>query len=51
VPWWFPYGPGAIDGFRGVGDLLYRDGLAPKAAAAWRHRRGLAHLGRRYLGR
>jgi acyl-CoA reductase-like NAD-dependent aldehyde dehydrogenase len=51
VPWWFPYGPAATDGFRGLVDLLYRDGLVSKAQSAWRHRRGLAHLGGRYLAR
>ncbi len=51
VPWWYPYGPDAAEGFRGMVDVLHRRGLGPKAAAAWRHRRGLAHLGRRYLGR
>jgi acyl-CoA reductase-like NAD-dependent aldehyde dehydrogenase len=51
VPWWYPYGPDAADGFRGMVDVLYRPGLGPKVTAAWRHRRGLAQLGRRYLGR
>ena len=50
VPWWFPYGPEAVDGFRGMVEVLYRPGLASKAAAAWRHRRGLGYVGRRYLG-
>ncbi len=49
VPWWYPYDRGALDGFRGVADLLYRRGLRPKLEAAWRHRRGLVALGRRYL--
>jgi succinate-semialdehyde dehydrogenase/glutarate-semialdehyde dehydrogenase len=50
VPWWYPYGADAADGLRGMADVLYRSGLGARAAAAWRHRRGLVHLGRRYLG-
>jgi acyl-CoA reductase-like NAD-dependent aldehyde dehydrogenase len=49
VPWWFPYGPDALDGFRGVVGVIYGDGLRARAAAAWRHRRGLAHIVKRYL--
>jgi acyl-CoA reductase-like NAD-dependent aldehyde dehydrogenase len=49
VPWWFPYGADALDGFRGVVGMLYADGLRARAAAAWRHRRGLAHIVKRYL--
>jgi hypothetical protein len=51
VPWWFPYGPRTLDGFRGVAGVLFGDGLVPRATAALRHGRGLAHLARRYLGR
>jgi succinate-semialdehyde dehydrogenase/glutarate-semialdehyde dehydrogenase len=51
VPWWFPYGPRALDGFQGVAGVLFGDGLVPRAAAAIRHGRGLAHLARRYLAR
>jgi acyl-CoA reductase-like NAD-dependent aldehyde dehydrogenase len=50
VPWWYPYGADALDGFRGLTGVLYGDGLAHRAQAAWRHRRGLLALGRRYLG-
>jgi acyl-CoA reductase-like NAD-dependent aldehyde dehydrogenase len=49
VPWWFPYAPESLDGFRGVVGLLYGDGARGRTQAAWRHRRGLAHLVRRYL--
>jgi acyl-CoA reductase-like NAD-dependent aldehyde dehydrogenase len=49
VPWWFPYDAGAVEGFRGMIGVLHREGLGRKAAAAWRHRRGLLALGRRYL--
>lgn len=51
VPWWYPYDGGALDGFRGLAGILYASGLARRAAAAWRYRRGLVALGRRYLGR
>jgi hypothetical protein len=46
---WFPYDEGALDGFRGMVGLLYGGGLSRKLGAAWRHRRGLLALGRRYL--
>jgi succinate-semialdehyde dehydrogenase/glutarate-semialdehyde dehydrogenase len=49
VPWWFPYSDAAVDGFRGLLGLVYGEGAAPRARAAWRHRRGLLHLGRRYM--
>ena len=49
VPWWFPYGPESLDGFRGVVGVLYGDGVGGRATAAWRHRRGLAHIVKRYL--
>jgi len=49
VPWWYPYGPDAVDGFKGVLGLFYEDGLRARASAGWRHRRGLAHIVRRYL--
>jgi succinate-semialdehyde dehydrogenase/glutarate-semialdehyde dehydrogenase len=51
VPWWYPYGAQAVDGFEGVIGVLYGQGIGAKASAAWRHRRGLLHLGARYLGR
>jgi acyl-CoA reductase-like NAD-dependent aldehyde dehydrogenase len=46
VPWWYPYDDRAVDGFKGVLGVLHGDA---KLRAVWRHRRGLAHLGRRYL--
>jgi succinate-semialdehyde dehydrogenase/glutarate-semialdehyde dehydrogenase len=49
VPWWYPYGADALDGFRGMAGVLYGEGLLPRLEAAWRHRRGLLALGRRYL--
>jgi acyl-CoA reductase-like NAD-dependent aldehyde dehydrogenase len=49
VPWWFPYDEGAVDGFRGMAGVLYGEGLRWRLGAAWRHRRGLLALGRRYL--
>jgi len=49
VPWWYPYGADAVEGFRGMAGVLYGEGLGRKLEAAWRHRRGLYALGRRYL--
>jgi acyl-CoA reductase-like NAD-dependent aldehyde dehydrogenase len=49
VPWWFPYDEGVLDGFRGMAGVLYGEGVGRRASAAWRHRRGLFALGRRYL--
>jgi acyl-CoA reductase-like NAD-dependent aldehyde dehydrogenase len=49
VPWWYPYGPSAAEAFRGALGVLYGDGARARLDAAWRHRRGLAHLARRYL--
>ena len=46
VPWWYPYGPNSIDGFEGVLQLLHGDA---RLRALWTHRRGLAHLAKRYL--
>jgi acyl-CoA reductase-like NAD-dependent aldehyde dehydrogenase len=51
VPWWFPYDEGVLEGFRGMAGLLYGEGLGRRLDAAWRHRRGLFALGRRYLSR
>jgi len=48
VPWWYPYGPRALDGFKGVVEVLHGDA---KLRALWTHRRGLAHLARRYVKR
>jgi succinate-semialdehyde dehydrogenase/glutarate-semialdehyde dehydrogenase len=49
VPWWFPYDASAADGFQGVLGVLYGEGWRPRVEAAWRHRRGLAGLARRYV--
>src|SRR5438067_477752 len=49
VPWCFPYGPEGLDGFRGIVGAFYGDGLVERATAVWRHRRGLAHIVKRYL--
>jgi len=46
VPWWYPYGPRSIDGFKGVLEILHGEA---RLRALWTHRRGLAHLARRYL--
>jgi succinate-semialdehyde dehydrogenase/glutarate-semialdehyde dehydrogenase len=48
VPWWFPYDERGADAFRGALEVLYRDGLPARAAAAWRERRALVQLARRY---
>jgi acyl-CoA reductase-like NAD-dependent aldehyde dehydrogenase len=48
VPWWYPYEPRALDGCKGVLELLHgEDGLR----GAWAHRRGLAHLAKRSVRR
>jgi succinate-semialdehyde dehydrogenase/glutarate-semialdehyde dehydrogenase len=49
VPWWYPYAPDAADAFRAALGVLYGDGVAARLETAWRHRRGLLHLARRYL--
>jgi hypothetical protein len=49
VPWWFPYDDGVLERFRGMLGVLHREGLGEKLGAAWRHRRGLLALRRRYL--
>ncbi len=49
VPWWFPYEERTLEGFKGLLGLLYTPGLRGKAAAAWRHRRGLLGLTARYF--
>jgi acyl-CoA reductase-like NAD-dependent aldehyde dehydrogenase len=51
VPWWFPYGPDALAGFRGALGVLYARGVRTRARIGWDARGGLAHLARRYLGR
>jgi succinate-semialdehyde dehydrogenase/glutarate-semialdehyde dehydrogenase len=48
VPWWFPYDERAADAFRGVLGVLYSDGLRTRARAAWRERRALLALAKRY---
>jgi succinate-semialdehyde dehydrogenase/glutarate-semialdehyde dehydrogenase len=50
VPWWMPYDDELADGFRGAFGLLYGRGLA-RPRAAWRHRRGLVRLAKRYANR
>ena len=50
-PWWFPYEPASVDAFRGVAGLFYGRGAAVRARAAWRHRRGLIGLARRFVTR
>jgi acyl-CoA reductase-like NAD-dependent aldehyde dehydrogenase len=49
VPWWYPYGPLGVEAFRGALGVLYGEGAGARVGAAWRHRRGLVHLARRYL--
>jgi hypothetical protein len=49
VPWWYPYEPLGVEAFRGALGVLYGEGVGGRARAARRHRRGLAHLARRYL--
>jgi acyl-CoA reductase-like NAD-dependent aldehyde dehydrogenase len=48
VPWWFPYDEHAAAAFRGALGALYSDGLPSRARAAWRERRALLMLARRY---
>jgi succinate-semialdehyde dehydrogenase/glutarate-semialdehyde dehydrogenase len=48
VPWWYPYGPRELDGFKGVLGVLHGDA---KLRALWTHRRGLVHLAKRYVKR
>ncbi len=48
VPWWFPYDEQAADAFRGALGALYSDGLPARARAAWRERRALLALAKRY---
>ncbi|MDP9285624.1 MAG: aldehyde dehydrogenase family protein [Actinomycetota bacterium] len=48
VPWWFPYDERTTDAFRGVLGTLYAHGLPARARAAWRERRALVALARRY---
>ena len=48
VPWWYPYGPQALDGFKGVLELLHGENALRDA---WTHRHGLAHLAKRYVRR
>jgi succinate-semialdehyde dehydrogenase/glutarate-semialdehyde dehydrogenase len=46
--WWFPYDERTADALRGGLDALYGDG---RIRGFWRHRRDLAHLVKRALGR
>ena len=47
-PWWYPYDARVVDGFRGVLSVLYGSGFRARLGAAWRFRRGLLRLARRY---
>ena len=47
-PWWYPYDARVVDGFRGVLGGLYGSGAWARLGAAWRFRRGLLRLARRY---
>lgn len=51
VPWWFPYGPSALEGFRGALGVLYAKGVRRRWGLGWGARRGLGHIAKRYLGR
>jgi acyl-CoA reductase-like NAD-dependent aldehyde dehydrogenase len=51
VPWWFPYGTSALDGFRGALGVLYARGVRRRSGHGWGARHGLAHMTKRYLGR
>jgi succinate-semialdehyde dehydrogenase/glutarate-semialdehyde dehydrogenase len=46
VPWWFPYDERTADAFRGALTVLYG---TDRLRAAWRERRALVTLARRYL--
>lgn len=49
-PWWFPYDEPTERALRALVDVVYGSRLG-RPAAAWRHRRELAHVVRRALGR
>jgi succinate-semialdehyde dehydrogenase/glutarate-semialdehyde dehydrogenase len=49
VPWWFPYNDRAAAACRAALPVLYRHDPRARAAAAWRHRRGLLTAALRYL--
>ncbi len=49
-PWWYPYDARVVDGFRGVLGAFYGIGARARLSAAWRFRKGLLRLGRRYRG-
>jgi acyl-CoA reductase-like NAD-dependent aldehyde dehydrogenase len=51
APWWYPYGPHAAEGFRGLLEATYGRGLLPRAVGVARGWRGLASLARRYAQR
>ena len=46
VPWWFPYDDDATAAFRGLAGVLYG---SHKLKTAWRERRALLAMGKRYL--
>jgi acyl-CoA reductase-like NAD-dependent aldehyde dehydrogenase len=49
-PWWFPYDEPTEQALRSLVDVLYGS-RGERLRAAWRHRRQLAHVARRSLGR
>jgi acyl-CoA reductase-like NAD-dependent aldehyde dehydrogenase len=49
VAWWYPYGDRAVEGFRGALGTRFGEGLGARAANAWAHRSGIAHVVRRTL--
>jgi acyl-CoA reductase-like NAD-dependent aldehyde dehydrogenase len=51
APWWFPYEPQGVDGWRALLPTFYGTGLGARGRAAWRHRRGLVGLARRVVSR
>ena len=50
-PWWFPYDEPTEKALRAGLGVLYGDGVRERTREAWRSRRELAHLARRYLSR
>jgi acyl-CoA reductase-like NAD-dependent aldehyde dehydrogenase len=50
-PWWFPYDEPTERALRAALGVLYGEGVGERAREAWRGRRELAHLARRYLSR
>ncbi len=48
VPWWFPYDDRSAGTFAGVVRVLYAQGVAGRLRSAWRERRALGAVARRY---